>query len=73
MASGRIGQMLGKAKMSPADAEARNCGYQRRGGHAVVADMTPGLQAQAGALSKKANVPGSNDMIAKSRERLVST
>jgi hypothetical protein len=72
VASGRIGQMLGKAKMTPAQAEAEIAATNAAGGHAVLADMTPGLQAQAGALAKKPNVPGSNDMIKTSRERLAN-
>jgi hypothetical protein len=70
IASAKIGQMLGKAKMTPADAEAEIAASNNAGSHAVLGDMTPGLQSQSGALAKRPDVPASNDMIKFSRDRL---
>lgn len=70
VAYSRIGGMLKNAKLDPALAEKELADANASGGDAVVADLSPGLQAQAGALAKKPNVPGSNDMIARSRDRL---
>lgn len=72
MAAGHIGNMLSKAKMTPAAAEAEIAATNKAGGDAILADMTPGLQAQAGTVAKKPNIPTSNDMIGRSRERLAN-
>lgn len=72
MAAGHIGNMLKNGKMTPAQAEAEIAATNANGGHAILADMTPGMQAQAGAVAKKPNIPTSNDMIGFSRERLAN-
>lgn len=41
-----------------------------RGGDAIVGDMTPGLRAQAGAISRKPNVPSSNELIERGDQRI---
>jgi hypothetical protein len=70
IAYGKVGDMLSKAKVSPAAAERELAVTNARGGDGMVQDLTPGLRAQAGNLSRRPDVPASNDLIERGEQRL---
>jgi hypothetical protein len=71
VAYGKIGQMLDKAKMSPARAERELKVTNARGGDGMLQDLTPGLRAQSSALSRRPELPQSNDLIDRAENRLL--
>lgn len=71
IASSRIGEMLSKAGIRPERASREMAVTKGRGGDPMVMDMSPGLRAQAGALSRRPEVAASNTMIDRGEQRLL--
>jgi hypothetical protein len=71
VAYGRIADMLAKGGKTPEQAARELHVTNARGGDGMVQDLTPGLRAQAGALSRRPDVPASNDMIQRGEQRLL--
>jgi hypothetical protein len=72
VAYGRIGTMLDKGGIKPKQAQRELAVTNARGGDGMVQDLTPGLRAQAGAIARRPEVAGSNDLINRGEERLTS-
>lgn len=66
----RIAHMLENGGVTPKRAERELSVTKARGGDGMVMDLTPGLRAQAGAISRRPNVPLSNEMIARGESRI---
>jgi hypothetical protein len=71
VAYNRIGTMLDKGGMSPLTAQRELAVTNARGGNGMVQDLTPGLRAQAGAIARRPEVAGSNDLINGGEDRLM--
>jgi hypothetical protein len=67
----RIGNMLDNSGKTPAQIEREMAVSKARGGDPMLMDMTPGLRAQAGALSRRPDVPTSNKMIERGEARIL--
>lgn len=72
VAYGRVGNMLAKGKTTPERAARELKVSEGRGNDAMVMDLLPSLRAQAGAISRKPNVPSSNDLIRRGEERILA-
>jgi hypothetical protein len=72
MAYGRIAQMLERGDITPKQAQRELMVTNARGGDGMVADLTPGLRAQQGAMSRKPNLKQSNAMIERGEQRIDS-
>ncbi len=66
----RIASLLESGKMNPATAKYELDKMNLRGGDAMVQDLTPGLRAQAAAISRKPSVPSSNALIERGEQRI---
>lgn len=68
----RIAELIDGGKMTPAQAEAELLRIKRNGGDPMLADLTPSLQGEAMAVSRRTDVGGSNDMIERAEGRLAA-
>lgn len=68
----RIAQLLENGKMTPKQARDEIEMTDIMGGNALVQDLTPGLRAQAAAISRRPGVPASNDLIERGEQRIAN-
>lgn len=66
----RIAQLLDSGKTTPRHVMYEIAETDARGGDAMVQDMLPSLRAQAGAISRKPSVSGSNELIERGATRI---
>jgi hypothetical protein len=66
----RIAHMLENGNITPDKARRELTVTNARGGDGMVMDLTPGLRAQAAAISRRPNVPLSNELIARGESRI---
>jgi hypothetical protein len=65
-----VDSMLKRAGITPEQAALKMDQARRAGNDAMVMDLSPGLQAQAGYLARQPNVPSSNKLIARGDDRI---
>ncbi len=66
----RVAQMLSNGGTDAKKVASEISATDAAGGDAMVQDMTPGLRAQAGAISRKPGVPASNELIERGDQRI---
>lgn len=69
-AMSRIASLLDSGGTTARKVEREIAVTDARGGDAMVQDMLPSLRAQAGAISRKPSVSGSNDLIERGEQRI---